>query len=54
MILHLLAMDIATTSTQRMNAGCPWVHLGKTAGEISIYPSTYTDIVYPNIMSLFA
>jgi len=48
MILHLLAMDIATTSTQRMNAGCPWVHLGKTAGEdISIYPSTCIDIVYP-------
>jgi len=55
MILHLLAMDIATTCTQRMNAGCPWVHLGKTAGEeISIYLSTYIDIVYPNIMSLFA
>ena len=48
MILHLLAMDIATTSTQRMNAGCPRVHLGKTAGEeISIYPSTHTDIVSP-------
>ena len=38
MILHLLAMYITTTSTQRMNAAWSWVHLGKTVGEeISIY-----------------
>jgi len=48
MILDLLAMDITTTSTQRMNAGCPWVHLGKTAGEesdLSIH--MHRHIVYP-------
>jgi len=43
-------MDIATTSTQRTIADCPWVHLGETAGEeISIFPSPYVDIAYPTL-----